>query len=184
MTTITANIYVASLTDYNNGILHGEHIDIHSGVDVADVMEQIQEMLNASPTAKRYAEAIAEEWAVHDYEGLPSGLVGSYGCCDLEKLVAYVHAYEEHGEPFAAMYDYYQPNSVEEAVQQFESTYAGEAESEEEYAWEYCESAGILDSMPEQLRFYFDMERYARDMFMNDVNGIYHNGTMYVFYNY
>lgn len=49
---------------------------------------------------------------------------------------------------------------------QFEdySVFEGTAE---EYAEEYIESCGLLDSMPENLRCYFDVEKFAQDMQYN-----------------
>ena len=31
----------------------------------------------------------------------------------------------------------------------------------------YCEESGILNSIPEELRYYFDFEAYGRDMEIN-----------------
>jgi antirestriction protein len=53
-------IYVASLSDYNAGRLHGAWIDASQDLD--EVWRQVSEMLAASP------EPIAEEWAIHDYD--------------------------------------------------------------------------------------------------------------------
>ncbi|MFM9464166.1 antirestriction protein ArdA [Streptomyces scabiei] len=58
-------IYVASLTDYNHGILHGEWIDADQDPDA--IQEEVNAMLATSPTAKRYGQT-AEEWAIHDYD--------------------------------------------------------------------------------------------------------------------
>lgn len=54
-------IYAASLSDYNNGILHGAWIDADE--DVERMSGEITEMLADSPTTKRYGEP-AEEWAI------------------------------------------------------------------------------------------------------------------------
>jgi antirestriction protein len=58
-------LYVASLSDYNAGILHGEWIDV---TDEGAMREGISAMLASSPTAKQEG-LPAEEWAIHDYEG-------------------------------------------------------------------------------------------------------------------
>ena len=52
-------IYVASLSDYNAGRLHGVWIDLPTD----DLGEQIERMLAKS------TEFSAEEWAIHDHEG-------------------------------------------------------------------------------------------------------------------
>jgi antirestriction protein len=59
-------IYVASLLDYNNGILHGAWIPVGASADA--LLLEILAMLSISPTTRRTGEP-AEEWAIHDYEG-------------------------------------------------------------------------------------------------------------------
>ena len=59
-------IYIASLSDYNAGILHGEWINLE-GLSVDDIQDKINAILKASPIAKKYGEP-AEEWAIHDFE--------------------------------------------------------------------------------------------------------------------
>jgi antirestriction protein len=55
-------IYVACLAAYNNGYLHGQWIDLDQPLD--DVWNAIRTMLKTSPIPD------AEEWAIHDYEGI------------------------------------------------------------------------------------------------------------------
>ena len=69
---IEPRIYVASLSDYNCGILHGWWVGADNSVEILE--ETIQQMLAESPTAGRYGD-VAEEWAIHDYEGLRPGQV-------------------------------------------------------------------------------------------------------------
>lgn len=50
-----------------------------------------------------------------------------------------------------------------------------------EYAESYLEDTGLLDQIPENLRFYFDTESFARDMILNgDVTELSFDGTDYV----
>lgn len=56
----------------------------------------------------------------------------------------------------------------------FEDAYCGEYDSEQAYAEELVDELGCLERMPENLRWYFDYEKFARDLFINDyyfVNG-------------
>lgn len=98
-TNMTPRIYVASLSDYNNGDLHGRWIDITEGVE--HINEQVQQMLTASPMPG------AEEWAIHDYE-LPAGIkISEWESFD--RLAAFGEAYSQaetagNGEAFAAWY--------------------------------------------------------------------------------
>ena len=66
----TPRIYVASLSDYNAGRLHGAWIDAAVEPDV--LTESINDMLRTSP------EPGAEEWAIHDYEGFGPLRLGEY----------------------------------------------------------------------------------------------------------
>ena len=50
-----------------------------------------------------------------------------------------------------------------------------------EYAEEYIEDTGLLHDMPENLRYYFDVEAFARDMVMGgDITEVEINNTEYV----
>lgn len=59
-------IYVACLAAYNHGKLHGVWIDLGGGKTLEEVQTEIKVMLSVSPVQP------AEEWAIHDLEGLPS----------------------------------------------------------------------------------------------------------------
>lgn len=58
----TFRIYVASLSDYNAGILHGTWIDFAQLTDLDDLRAAIAAMLATSPTAKTAPGQPAEEW--------------------------------------------------------------------------------------------------------------------------
>lgn len=49
-------------------------------------------------------------------------------------------------------------------VSSFEDSYAGEWESFEDYVHELVEELGVFSSVPEELRGYVDVGRYARDL--------------------
>lgn len=58
---VEPRIYVASLSDYNNGHLHG--CWIRAAQPPERIYDEIHQMLAASPSPS------AEEWAIHDHEG-------------------------------------------------------------------------------------------------------------------
>lgn len=47
---------------------------------------------------------------------------------------------------------------------QIDECYRGKFESWKEFAWSYLEDSGSLDRIPQDLRGYFDIETYARDL--------------------
>ncbi len=56
--------------------------------------------------------------------------------------------------------------------------FEGDARS---YAENYIEDTGLLDEMPENLRYYFDTEAFARDMLLSgDINEVEIQGTTYI----
>ena len=61
-----ARFYAACLASYNAGRLHGAWLRLDTDPEVMG--EAIQAMLKASPAKG------AEEWAVHDYDGVPSSV--------------------------------------------------------------------------------------------------------------
>lgn len=147
-------IYVASLSDYNAGIHHGRWIDCTMGVDA--VQEEIEEMLEESPTAKQTG-LPAEEWAIHDYENFSGYEVSENE--DMETLCEIAEGIEEEGEPYAVFVGNHSSASLED----FRDAYQGTFRSLEEWAYDYMDNTGLLSDLPENLQRYFDYEAYGRD---------------------
>lgn len=162
-------IYVASLSDYNAGRLHGAWIDAATDPDTIRV--DIAEMLGTS----RYEDA--EEWAIHDHEGFHGLPVGEYE--SLDRICEWATAIVEHGPAFAA---YVAHLGAEYATAEgFEEDYQGEHESEEDYAQELADDIGAVpDELPWPLS-YIDWERAARDLFMGDYWSADSPSGVYVF---
>ena len=92
-------IYVASLSDYNNGRLEGKWFDFDDYSDASELMDAITDMLDE--ITKKYNDGEErEEWAVHDYEYIPSTLATEYmGERDFQTIYDIVEASEENGIP-------------------------------------------------------------------------------------
>lgn len=87
-------IYVACLAAYNNGILHGGWIDACQDAD--EIRRAIHDVLKFSPIE------CAEEYALHDYEGVEGISLSEYeGIDDVAALAAFI---DEHGELGAKLY--------------------------------------------------------------------------------
>lgn len=72
-----------------------------------------------------------------------------------------------------------------ESVERIQERYQGTFRSEAEWAEDYAEQTGMLDSMPENLRSYFDFESFARDCRMGgDTTFIDGGKGVYVFNNH
>lgn len=147
---VTPRIYVACLAAYNNGNLHGAWIDAEQDKD--EILEAIQEMLSSSP------EPMAEEFAIHDYEGFYGLTIREYE--SIETVAALATFIGEHGQLGAEVLSYY-GGDIEEATTAIEEQYRGCYKSLEDYAQEFYEECYEI---PEYLKLYIDYEAIARDM--------------------
>ncbi len=169
------NIYVASLSDYNAGILHGKWINLDNNKTYEEVMEEVKTMLAASPTAKEEG-LPAEEWAIHDFE-LPFKVEEFTG---IEEIITQLELIEEHGNAWLAWVNIVGEHYA--TLENFEDNFIGEYESLEDYCWQYIEDTGVFKDCP-MLENYFDMEAYARDVSF-DINSWDIEGICYIFTNH
>jgi len=161
---VSPRIYVACLAAYSNGHLHGEWIDIENEEQIRD---EINSVLKTSPIAG------AEEWAIHDYEGV--GNISEYE--SIEKLVAYAEFIKEHGEIGLAVLEHYN-NQIDEAKDAL-NYFHGEHDSEEDFTIDFVNSIGM--EIPKHLEYYIDYKRMARDYFINDFFSIEYGSSILVF---
>jgi antirestriction protein len=146
----TPRIYVACLAAYNNGKLHGEWIDANQ--DDNAIFDDIKKILSTSP------EPLAEEWAIHDYEGFHGVRIREYENIGTVSQIA--QFIEEHGKIGAKILSYY-GNDLEEAKTAIEEQYRGCYKSLEDFAQELYEECYEI---PEHLQNYIDYQAIARDM--------------------
>src|SRR6476620_9939102 len=116
-------IYVASLSDYNDGRLHGCWLDATVGDE--ELQAGIDHMLATS------REPHAEEWAIHDYEGFGMVHLGEYESIDTIAQLA--QGIEQHGPEFAAWADHVGHTSAD-ALGRFEDAFLGTWASRKDYA--------------------------------------------------
>jgi len=143
--TTTPKIYVASLSDYNAGRLHGKWIDATQDID--DVWAEIKTMLAASPEFRVFPQGgPAEEWAIHDYEGFGDYSLHEYESID--KVVMLAQAMEEAGEAVAAFVSndstpLDEANGAEDLLYSFREAYVGTYNSERDFAEQLVEDIGL-----------------------------------------
>lgn len=164
--------YVASLTDYNAGPLHGTWITLDGTLTLDDITQQVDDMLAKSPTANKYGDK-AEEWAIHDYENFPWRLSEWE---NFETLIAYQDALQEH-DPEALNTWIECNDDAGIAIESFEDAYMGSIEgSPGDWCAEQFEEtwSAILTyigpssmhyvDMLEKYTRYIDWDAYARDL--------------------
>lgn len=147
-------IYVACLAAYNNGILHGRWIDAAQGED--HLWDGIKAMLAASPMPD------AEEWAIHDHEGFEGVSIREYESIPtVAELAAFI---DEYGPVGTKLVEHF--GDLDEAKDTMRDHYAGVYSSVADFAQELTEEA---TKIPENLQYYIDWERMARDLEINDI---------------
>ena len=166
--TLEPKIYVACLAAYNNGILHGQWIDANQSE--GDLSKAVAEILAKSPI-----EEVAEEWAIHDYEDFGEIQIGEYE--SLKSISELAEFVIEHGELGAMVYEYYE--HLEDAIEKLEDNYYGAYEDKAEFARTFTEET---QEIPDNLAFYIDYEKMARDFeYSGDINCFYLNGEYHIF---
>lgn len=147
---MTMRIYVGTYAKYNDGNLFGKWFDLEDYTDRDDFYEACAEL---------HADEEDPEFMFQDWEGIPDGMVGecsvSPECWDL------IEAYSQHDEDAVNAYLYCFGEWNEN---DFRDRYRGEYTSWEDFAEQLVDELGYLDEIPEHLRYYFDYEKYARDL--------------------
>ena len=173
-----ANIYVGTILDTPFGIT----LDL-SAYTADEMQEQLDTLIKQAQT--HFAEEIeVKDW---DSDEIPRSIAKSI---NPELWAAWMDAYDEHGDALLAFIDneFYNglndTDALDDAISRFEDVYQGEYRSKEDFAQDWLENTGELDAIPEHLRYYFDHEAYARDMFVNDVYELdAPGGGIFVYFN-
>jgi len=169
-------IWVGSLSDYNNGRLHGVWLD--ATLDPDELHDAIQFMLRNS------YERDAEEWAIMDYGDFGGLNLGEYASVEVVSAVA--KGIAEHGPAFAAWVEYVGTANPDELERGFENAYLGAYESMEAYVKNQLEEGDayrFMEYVPEWLQPYVEVDT---DMLAQDMGFDLHvveqsNGEVWVF---
>jgi antirestriction protein len=140
VTTSTPRVYLASLTDYNAGTLHGCWVD---AVDEAEMWLAVTAMLANSPEATR--DNPAEEWAIHDYEGFHGDRLHEYTSLDRVALIgAAIDATDDPEALMAWLNEDTNEVDIEERVAEFTDHYQGRFSSMREWAQEWADTYQLV----------------------------------------
>jgi antirestriction protein len=149
---VQPQIYVACLSSYNSGILHGKWII--PSINEQELQDQINSILKTSK------QPFAEEWAVHGYDNFHD--LGEYP--SMSDICKVQEAIEEHG--YELVNAYLQYHNDTDSLDHFGDSYVGEYNSFQEYAEQYLMEMEYesFSAIPEHLQYYFDYEKYARNL--------------------
>lgn len=129
MTHPAPSIYVACLSAYSSGKLHGNWIECTGDAD--KLQKSIDEVIATSP------ESDAEEWAVHDYENWHGLTIDE--CPDVEEISTWAELIIEHGAAIAKFIAWANSVGISPDVEEFQARYCGHYESPKKFVLESSE---------------------------------------------
>lgn len=170
-------IYVASLSDYNAGRLHGAWINAYQ--HPSDLSDAVQSMLGRSH------EPGAEEWAIHDHEDFGGLYLSEYESLDVVSRLA--EGLTEHGPAFVGLVALLGTEDADSAA--FTDRYRGHWPSAVDYADDLLRDLGaeeVLAAIPTWLQSVvkLDVAGFARDLTLGGdihVESAGERGGVYVF---
>ena len=160
--TVIPRVYVASLSDYNNGHLHGTWIEAAQDEEVVDAA--VSEMLATS------TQSGAEEFGIFDYDGFGPVRINEYET--LAEVSQLARGIVEHGAA-SAHFSCVLGRDDSEKLKYFEDAYLGHFDSYEAFGEHVLDSFGLTRSltekMPDLVAPYvsIDVEQLAVDMELN-----------------
>lgn len=180
----TPRVYVTILADYNNGQGIGAWIELFDAEtfsqDIAKLMLKsknpnvISTICNdcghvclscqfddcfecGSDNIKHVSSA--EEWAFHDWENIPGRYISEYGLDPkFWDYLDFINSTNLDQEVIDAGIELGLP------LDEIEECYQGEFNNSTDLAYEYIESTGMLNDVPDFISMYFDYESFGRDL--------------------
>lgn len=157
-------VYVGTYGKYNDGSINGAWVDLTKVNTLSEFYEICQSI---------HADEADPEYMFQDFQGFPRSLYCESTMNEFFKVWEYVQE-NLSNYPIDAVWAYLDYGYD---IENFEEAYNGEYGSETEFAEQLLDDTGYFSGVPDTIKFYFDYERFANDLFINDYN--YING--YVF---
>lgn len=141
------SIYVGTYAKYNNGSIAGKWLDLEDYTDKEEFIKACCQL---------HKDEEDPELMFQDWEGIPASMIGEcWVSPDLWEIMQ-----ESNLEAVKAYLSIFNEWDAED----FQDRFRGHFDSWQQMAEELLEETGELDRIPESLRYYFDFEKYARDM--------------------
>lgn len=166
-----ARIYVGTYSKYNSGSIKGAWLDLEDYSDKAAFLAACRAL---------HSDETDPELMFQDYEDFPKAFYDESSVSD--DLWNWLELDEDDRDLLAA----YQDAIGDDAdIADARDAFMGNGyDTEADWAAEYLEETGMLESIPENLRNYFDYEAYARDARLGGDVVFYRDGSgIWVFHN-
>ena len=165
-------IYVACLSSYNAGILHGVWLDADQPVD--ELRLKITEMLKKSTIP------YAEEWEVNDTIDFNGVDIQTASLDEIGRMADFIRTYGELGAE-VLKYVRYEEDYIDQAHTLMEEHYQGSYDRAEDFARDLIEACGDIS---ERVAPYIDYKCIARDLLLSDYFVLEADYKLHVFSRY
>ena len=159
-------IYVGTYAKYNNGSIFGEWLNLGDFDNLEDFYNKCKEI---------HADEEDAEFMFQDYE-TPYILKDLISESHIDENIFEIAEMLE-GKDIDMLEAYFSlgHDISEESIQDAEEKFFGYFEDYEELGEEYANQTCLLDEVPESLKYYFDFEKYGRDLSydLQEYNGYY-----------
>ncbi len=152
-------VYCGTYAKYNDGSLYGMWLDLSSFGDFDEFMEACRWL---------HRDEEDPELMFQDYENFPEEWY-SESCMDedtFDRILEFAALDEDEQEAFKAFLEVTCDDDAD--IDDFRERYCGQWDSEEEFAEHIVEETGMLDSVPEDVKRFFNFEAYADELFQYD----------------
>ena len=166
-----AQIYVGTYAKYNNGSLAGKWLIADDYSDHAEFIDACLEL---------HSDESDPELMFQDYQGFPAAFYAESSISP--QLWDWLQLSDDDREVVALYRDHIDSDeSFETALERYQGCF----ESPADWAEQFADDTGILQAVPENLRYYFDFAAWARDCQLNgDVTFVDDHGSVRVFDNH
>lgn len=159
-------IWVTTYGLYNAGALIGFWFE-PDGSDQDDVIEELRAMVKRD--APRLLSEVGEELMICDHENWGGLDPQRFPWDELEEIAELVSDDEDRIAFAIEICGANYLNNADDIRGACESLSVYEGSDKADAAYNFCEEMGVLDSIPEHLRNYFDCESYADDSDLTEV---------------
>lgn len=153
------SIYVGTFGKYASGSLAGAWLNVADYAGEDEFFAACKEL---------HKDEEGPEFMFQDFENLPKGMAGECWINPelFEMAAALADMDESEAEAYGIFCDY-QGTGGDLSLKHFRECYMGQYDSEEDFAEQFADECGYLDQIPQNLRYYFDFEKFARDLFLD-----------------
>jgi antirestriction protein len=162
--TIEFSLYVGTYAKYNNGDLSGQWVNLADYPTKAEFLAYCAEI---------HKDETDPEFMFQASENTPANLYCESDCSGLYEVIEF--AAKNNIDNMPALLAFISNVGREYGLQSFDEAYCGE-QSQSDFAYELVDSCFDI---PENIKIYFDYDKWERDLFMSDytyIDGfIFHN---------